>query len=182
LPSTIRLRRVTAALSDHLVSLRLGRDEEKHPVAIPSGVQVTCDGCLLAATAGRPLIQLDGADSDEQVRQLISWSSPMDAKPTYYANAGPSLLDVLPANPERMPLPGPYDRERWLVFTHDRMSDPFVRMKFAAAQPISAQPSDYRPRWLDSAPPPGADDCGAPVDRLPASTGDEAVRPGTAIN
>ena len=170
-----RVRACRNSITDHLVSLRLGLDEEKHPVAIPAAVSVACDGCLLAATSGRALIHLDGADSDEQIRQLISWTTPSEAKPTYYANAGPALLDVLPANPERMPLPGPYDRERWLTFTHERIADPFVRTKFAATQPAAAQPSDYRPRWLDPNPPPAAEDCGAPIDRLPASVGEPAL-------
>jgi hypothetical protein len=182
MPSQLRLHRVTAALGDHLVALRLGREDDRQSAAIPAAVQIACDGCLLAATAGRAFVRLEGADSDEQVRQLVSWSTPADAKPTYYANAGPALLEVAPANPERMPQPGPYDRERWLAFTHERTADPFVRMKFAAAQPAVSRPSDYRPRWLDANAPPAAEDCGAPIDRLPASASDEAIHPPSTTN
>ena len=106
--------------------------------------------------------------TDEQVRQLLSWSAPAEAKPTLYANSGPALLDVTPANADRMPLPMPYDAEKWLAFTRERAAaPPFVRVRFAAAAPARAQPADYAPRLLDPDPPPGAADCGAPTDRLP---------------
>ena len=60
--SQIKLRRVTAALADHLISSRFGRDDAKHVNAVPPSVQISCDGCLLAATAGRALVHLDGAN------------------------------------------------------------------------------------------------------------------------
>ena len=170
-PANVRLRRVTA-LTEHLIELRVGRDDDRTAVGLPAVVQIACDNCLLAASAGRPLVQVDGAESDEQIRQLVVWSSPPDARPTFYANPGPALLDVQPAHPDRMPQPGPYDRERWLTFTRDRTADPFVRLKFAASGLTTAQPNEFRPKFLETAPP-GADECGAPIDRLPAPMSDE---------
>ena len=154
-----------------------GRDEERHTVAAPNPVQVSCDGCLLAATAGRAFVAVDGAESDDQVRQLVSWAVPAESKPNYFANAGPALLDVTPANPDRMPLPVPYDRDRWLAFTHERTPEPFVKLRFAGIPPNSAQPGDYRPRWPDANPPAALDECGAPLDRLPAATVADPIAP-----
>jgi hypothetical protein len=174
-PSQIRLRRVTAAVADHLVASRFGRDDAKHVNAVPPSAQISCEGCLLAPTAGRALIHVDGAESDEQVRQLIVWSNSAPAKPTYYANVGPALLDVQPASVDRMPQPGSLDRDRWLTFTHDRTGDPYVRLRFGATQPLHAQPNDFRPIWLGTAPP-TADECGAPLDRLPSAFGSEVAQ------
>ena len=111
-PSAVRLRRVTAR-TEHVLQLRIGRDEDRRPIGLPSAVQIACDGCLIAAGGGRPLVFLEGVESDEQVRQLVSWTAPGDAPPTFYANVGPALLDVEPAQPDRMPLPGPFDRAGW---------------------------------------------------------------------
>jgi hypothetical protein len=173
--SQIKLRRVTAAVADHLVSSRFGRDDAKHVNAVPPSVQISCDGCLLAATAGRAFVHVDGAESDEQVRQLVAWSNAGTAKPTYYANVGPALLDVQPASVDRMPQPGSLDRDRWLAFTHDRTGNPYVRLRFGATPPLLAQPIDFRPNWLSAAPP-TADDCGAPLDRLPSAFGSEVAQ------
>jgi hypothetical protein len=168
-PAQVRLRRSTVVVSEHVLALKCGRDEDRHPGA-PAAVQANCDGCLLAASAGRALVHLDGVESDEQVRQLVSWSAPAEARPTVYANVGAALLDVTPANSDRMPLPMPYDAEKWLAFTRERAAAaPFVRVRFAAGAAAKAQPADYAVRLLDPDPPPGAADCGAPTDRLPVA-------------
>src|SRR5439155_1401567 len=141
-PSQVRLHRVTAALTDHVLALRLSRDEERHTLAAPNPVQVSCDGCLLAATAGRAVVAVGGAESDDQVRQMVSWAVPAESKPNYFANAGPPLLDVTPAHPDRMPLPVPYHRDRGLAFTERVVLGALLLGVAAAAR------ADDWPQWL----------------------------------
>ncbi len=167
--SQLRLRRVTAVLTEYLLNVHAAH-ESGHGPGLPP-VQVTCDDSLLAAAAGRALVHLENVDADDQVRQLVTWG---EGRNTLYANTGPTLLDVQPSSPERMPLPMPYDPERWLAFTHEReMEAPIVRVRFAnppsADRPLTrCQPADFRPRLLDaSRMPESAADAGAPLERLP---------------
>jgi hypothetical protein len=111
-------------------------------------------------------------DSDEQVRQLFAWT----ARQTVYANAGPALVEVVPANPERMPQPTPFDAEKWVAFT--READPataLVRLRFAnppgADRPWArSRPADFRAKPADPSRADVAADLGAPLDSLPAPT------------
>lgn len=166
----LRLKRTTALLTEHLLELRASRDDEGRPGALPP-VAVTCEKCLLAAQSGRSLVRIDGVDVEEQVKQLINWST----KQTFYANMGPAILDIIPTSPERMPLPTPFDNERWLAFTHETDSTaPFIRIRFAGLSGTAernwtrSQPADFRPRLSDpSRPNDGLADIGATTEQLP---------------
>jgi hypothetical protein len=173
-PCQLRLRHVTAALTEHVLALKAYRDDDRHGPGL-APVQVTADESLLVAASGRAVVHLDGIDADEQVRQLVTWAG---AK-TLYGNTGPALLDVQPTSPDRMPLPMPYDAERWLAFTREAEAEaPFVRVRFA--QPPAAdrpwaksRPADFHFRQVESARPPDAVAvCGAPLDRLPVPVGE----------
>jgi serine/threonine protein kinase len=180
--SKLRLRRTTVALEEHLVSLQIGRDNDKQPGRLPAATHITCECSLLAPTEGRPLIYLDGVESDEQARQLVSWTAPPDGRPNFYANVGTSLLNMTPPHPERTSIPTPWDRDRWLAFTNDRRNDAFVRARLGNVKFVQAQPSDFRPRLVDGVAPPRFDECGAPLDRLPVSLDDETGRPAFSPN
>lgn len=169
----LRLKRTTALLTEHLLELRANRDDEGRPGAL-SPVAVTCEKCLFAAQSGRSLVRIDGVDVEEQVKQLINWS----ARQTVYANMGPAILDIIPTSPDRMPLPTPFDSEKWLAFTREaEAATPFIRIRFAGLSGTAernwtrSQPTDFRPRLSDaSRPNDGLADIGASTEQLPTPT------------
>jgi eukaryotic-like serine/threonine-protein kinase len=174
-PAQVRLRRSTAVVAEHVLDLRSARDEEGRHGAGPTPVAVTSENCLLAAAAGRALVRVDGVDADEQVRQLVTWSG----RQTAYVNTGSAVLDVVPTSPERMPLPTPYDAERWLAFTRDADAvTPFARVKFANPPGPDhpwprTRPGDFRPKVTDMGrSPESLADVGAPLDALPLPSGE----------
>ncbi len=172
----VRLRRTTAVVTEHVLDLRSARDEESPRHAGPSPAAVVCEDSLLAAAAGKALVRVDGVDADEQVRQVLTWA----ARQTVYANTGPTLLDVVPTSPERMPQPMPYDAEKWRAFTREAdAAAPLARVKFAnlpggMERPWPrSRPADFRPRAADATRPADAlPDVGAPLDALPVPAGE----------
>jgi predicted Ser/Thr protein kinase len=173
-PAQVRLRRSTAVLTEHVLDLRAARDDEGRHGAGPPPVAVACEDTLLAAAAGRGLVRVDGVDADEQVRQLVGWTG----KQTVYANTGSAILEIVPTNPERMPLPMPFDAEKWLAFTRTTDMTAFARVKFANLPgPDKPWPrsraADFRPKVTDMGRPADAvADVGAPLDGLPAAGGE----------
>jgi serine/threonine protein kinase len=168
----VRLRRATAVLTEHVLALRAARDGEHHGAGLPP-TQVSCEESLLVAAAGRPLVRLENVDGDEQVRQLLQWGA---GRYTLYGNVGPTLLEMVPAAPERLPVPVSFDQERWLTFTHEPgAASPFVRVRFAV--PFAAdrlphsQPGDFKPVRPEFTPPSDGE-YGAAVEKLPRA-GDE---------
>jgi serine/threonine protein kinase len=171
----VRLRKSTAVLTEYVLDLRSARDDDGRPGSGPTPVVVTSEDCLLAAAAGRAMVRVDGVDADEQVRQLITWAG----RRTVYANVGATLLEVVPTSPERMPLPMPYDAEKWLAFTRDLdAANPFARVKFATMPGADhpwprTRPADFRPKATDMGrPAESLADVGAPLDGLPGPTGE----------
>jgi hypothetical protein len=182
-PAQVRLRHVTAAVTEHVLDLRLARDDDRGGPGLPA-TQVSCADSLLVALGGRSLVHLDGAETDEQVRQLVLWG---EGRQTYYGNVGAALLDVQPGATDRAP--APLDAERWLAFTRERpTARPFVRVRFAAPAPdrplARSRPGDFRPRYADPDRPPEADtgEVGAPVDRLPIPTDVDAPAPPSVMD
>jgi hypothetical protein len=173
-PALIRLRRTTVAMTEHLLALRLSRDDDRSGPGLPA-TQVFTSDSLIVALGGRSLVHLDAVDTDEQVRQLVLWG---ENRQTFYGNVGQVLLDVQPTATDRMPAPTPYDAERWLALTRERAAvKPFVRVKFsapAADKPLAqSRPGDFRPRFTDADRPVALDgEIGAPVERLPRPAGE----------
>src|SRR5207237_6484552 len=95
----VRLRRATVAVTEHLLALRLSRDDDHTGPGLPP-TQVSTADSLFVALGGRSVVHLDAADTDEQVRQLVLWG---ESRQTYYGNVGSVLLDVQPASADRMP-------------------------------------------------------------------------------
>ncbi len=175
--SAVRLKRVTAALSEQVLLVKSGREEERNGPGLPA-TAVSCDGCVIAPLAGRSLVRVEGVDTEESARQLVLWTAGMDARPTFYANVGPTVMEVQPAGAERM-APLPFDQERWLAFTHERATaSPFVRLRFAVTPTVErlarSVPSDFRVRPPDpSRPDADATLAGAVIDRLPRPAEEE---------
>ena len=176
-PAQVRLRRTTAVLAEYVLDVGLARDEDttRHGPG-PSPIAVSCEESLLSAAAGRALVRVDGVDADEQVRQLVTWTG----RRTVYANTGPTLLEVVPTTPDRMPPPMPYDAEKWLAFTHEPdAAAAFARVKFASVpgsmdRPWTrSRPADFRPKVSDMSRPPDAlVDVGAAIEGLPMPGGE----------
>jgi hypothetical protein len=173
-PSQVRLRRSTAVLTEYVLDLRTFRDEEGKHGAGPPPTAVSCEDSLLAAANGRALVRVDGADGDEQVRQLLTWT----AKQTVYANTGSAIVELGPPPPDRMPPSMPFDAEKWLAFTKATDATAFARLKFTNMpgpdRPwAKCRPADFRPRPTDMGRPPDAmADAGAPLDGLPLPGGE----------
>jgi hypothetical protein len=173
-PAQVRLRRSTAVVTEHVLDLRALRDDEGKHGSGPPPVAVACEDTLLAAANGRALVRVDGADGDEQVRQLLAWT----AKQTIYANTGSALVELGSTSPDRMPPSMPFDAEKWLAFTRATDATAFARVKFATPpgpdKPwAKCRPADFRPKATDMGRPPDAvADVGAPLDGLPVSSVD----------
>jgi hypothetical protein len=173
-PSQLRLRRSTAVLTEYVLDLRPAREEDARHAAGPPSVAVSCEETLLAAANGRPLVRVDGADSEEQVKQLLAWT----ARQTIYGNTGPALVDVVPPAPDRMPPLMPFDAEKWLAFTRAADATSFARVKFVntpgADRPwTKSRPADFRSKPGDMGRPPETfADVGAPIEALPSPSGE----------
>jgi hypothetical protein len=173
-PAAIRLRRSTAVLTEFVLDLRPARDDDARHAAGLLPVAVSCEDTLLAAANSRALVRVDGADSEEQVKQLLAWT----ARQTVYANTGPALVEVVPPTPDRMPPLMPFDADKWLAFTRAADATAFARVKFAN-QPgpdgpwTKSRPADFRPKASDMGRPPDAlADIGAPLEALPTPSGE----------
>lgn len=85
--SDAKFTRVTAVLGGPLVELRGSADGTK---GSPVRCAVEADECLLIAAtgAGRPLVELDGADPTD-VKAVLAWQV---KKPNRYANFEPSAV------------------------------------------------------------------------------------------
>jgi hypothetical protein len=173
-PALARFRRSTAVVTEHVLDLRAARDDDARHVTAPPPIAVACEDALLAAANGRALVRVDGADADEQVRQLLIWS----ARQTVYANTGSAVVDVVPPTPERMPPVMPFDAEKWLAFTRAADATAFARVKFAnppgPERPWArGRPADFRPKVTEMGRPPDAlADVGAPLEALPIPAGE----------
>ena len=92
-PAQIRLRRTTAAVTEHLLALRLSRDDDRSGPGLPA-TQVSTQDSLIVALGGRSVVHRDAVDTDEQVRQLVLWG---ENRQTFYGNVGSVFLDVQPS-------------------------------------------------------------------------------------
>lgn len=93
-PATVRLARVTAVLGGPVVELNGGRvGEMRASGLVPT--HVTADGCLFAAVpaAGRPLVEVAGAELDRADGGVLRWDRGAD--PNRFANFDPAAPPVV---------------------------------------------------------------------------------------
>ncbi len=65
----VRLKKVTTYLTEPLLNLRAKNERW----LLPTAVMRSTGGLFIAADGKKPLIQIEGADSAEQMKRLISW-------------------------------------------------------------------------------------------------------------
>lgn len=158
----ITLKQVTTYLNDYLIVLRAYREEGRASKGLaPTCVRSATD-CLFVSASGKPLVHLEGFDSEEQMRRSFSW---VDSKHNAYSNYQ-QLLDQTPfAAGETMP-PTPYGRKQWEEFTNEIGRFERVRLVGGTIQPgalAQAPANDFRLKQEANAQ--GA--YGAEIERLP---------------
>jgi serine/threonine protein kinase len=161
----VSLKQTTAFLGESLFALHGNRDESKAQVGLVTTQVTQVTGCLFASARGnRSLIQIDGIDTDEQMKRFFSWG---DGKQNVYSNFG-SLIEQRPRG-DSMSLP-PYDKDKWAAFTTRDTEPQFTKVKFAGwpagdrmlmgAAPELFKVTGELPR------------CGPTIDKLPRPAGE----------
>jgi serine/threonine protein kinase len=115
----ITLEQVTTYLTDHLLSLRASQEEGKSTRGLVPTQVKSATSCLFVSASGKPLVHLEGVDTDEQMKRIFSWG---EGRHNLYSNFTPSVLDQQPAGGNEtaaMP-PLPYSRAQWEGFTQEQ--------------------------------------------------------------
>lgn len=162
----VSLKKLTAYLTDHAFLLRACRDEGKTTRGLVQTQILSVRDCLFASSGGKSLVHLDGVDTDDQMRRLLTWG---EGQHNVYSNFA-QMLDQQPREPEMMSLP-PYDKRRWEQFTQET-DGKFDKVKFTAplgdgAMLARAVPADFRIRAESE-----VHGCGADPERLPRPADD----------
>jgi hypothetical protein len=167
----VKLAKVTAYLTEHLVLLRAGPNSRGLvPTRIGDRRLPTVD-CLFAAAEGKSLVHLDGLNNDMmQMRRLFSWEGRHNAYSGFT-----QVLDQQPKGDDMAP--APYDQSRWLSFAHER-EQVFLPTKVKFEVPPAAEeaalarvlPVHFKLRADTD---PALQTIGADLDRLPKPTGEE---------
>jgi hypothetical protein len=157
--ANLSLDRVTTYLAQNLVTLQ---GAPANPVQVPLRVDAT--GCLFVTSEGKPLLSVDGPESDKELRQMISWRGQRNC----YCVPG-SLLMWQPFDKALMP--HRYDKERWKeLWGPDDEQPRFLDVTFkgflSPNQLAQAKLDDFRIESTDA--PDLADlmNCGADLSRL----------------
>jgi serine/threonine protein kinase len=145
------LKHVTTYLSDNLVCLRAGKEENKTGRGpVPVHVE-DVSNTLFVSALGKPLIHLDGVDTDDQMKHCFSWGH---SEHNAYSGFVDRLLDQQPADSAMM-APVPYGANQWREFTKETDAR-FDRVRFANLPDPSlakATPADFNPvpeaNWQD---------------------------------
>jgi hypothetical protein len=169
-PQVVRLARVTAYLTEHLVYLRAGKTGKG---LVPTRVKSASD-CLFAAAGGKTLVHLSGLDSEE-VDRVFAWEGRHNA----YSNFE-RVLDQRPLAEEGM-APKPFDQDRWQTFAKESDPQPlFLKVKFDVPSPEERPLAEALPAMFKVKADPKAElqDYGADIDQLPQPSGTEAVSEG----
>jgi hypothetical protein len=127
----VTLSRLTAYLTDSLILLRAGKNEETKNIKGLVATQITqASRCLFAAPReGKALVHLDGLDDlndEQQLKRLFSWVGDNNV----YSNFV-TMLDHQPRG-ESMAL-ARFDSKKWReVFDQQETEPHFARLKFQA--------------------------------------------------
>jgi serine/threonine protein kinase len=149
----VKLTQTTTYLGGHLVRLACGKD--------PRGlVPVTCkaEGCLfLSATTSKPLILLEGSDTEErQLKDKFSWDGGLNGYGGYT-----QLQAQKPGGEEMGPLP--VDKDRWKTMPGEdrsvfgvKLTTPILsETRFTQIRPGQLRPAKDKDRTVE--------ECGVPA-------------------
>lgn len=161
----ITLEQVTTYLTDHLVWLRGSPEESKSMKGLVPTQFRSAMNCLFASATGKPLVHLEGVDTEEQMKRLFSWG---EGRHNLYSNFTPSLLDQQPSGGNEasaMP-PLPYSRTQWEGFTQEQDAR-FERLRFNVPTMPDASLSRVSAADFRTKPEANAQGYGADLDALP---------------
>jgi hypothetical protein len=160
----VALNATTTYLQDHLVSLRARSGKS----LVYTDVQA--ENCVFAAAGGRPLVRIEGPDTEDQMRRVFAWHGKGN---TY---SGYDKLLEQPAAEGGVPIR--YDQDRWKTFANETDPEPrFVQLKFAVPDSEAAFRQAVPPQFRIKATPGLEVNGGAPLQQLPAPA---AVEPAPA--
>jgi hypothetical protein len=160
----ILLDRVTAHLTQNLVVLRT---TPQFPLQVPVRI-AEARRCLFAAAEALPLVRVDGPQTEEELKRLLTWAG----KQNVYSTSGPVLL-WRPL--EKTEMPHEYSPARWgVLWGHDDDEPRFTTDVRFAGYPgprgrQEALPEDFR--VVPDAADPDLAGHGAEVERLPRPAG-----------
>jgi serine/threonine protein kinase len=161
----VSLKKVTAYLADHAFLLRACREEGKPARGLSQTQMVSVLDCLFASSGGKSLVHLDGVDTEDQMRRLISWG---EGRHNAYCNFA-QLMDQQPREADMSLLP--FDRQRWEDFTRE-LDGRFGKAKFASPPGEGALPrvlpGDFRIKAESD-----LNGYGADLDRLPTPAAED---------
>ncbi|HMC88036.1 MAG TPA: hypothetical protein VKI17_00745, partial [Gemmataceae bacterium] len=157
----ITLNHLTTYLTDQLFLLRAIKQSGTNLKGlVNTQVRLAAD-CIFASATGKPLVHLDGVDSEEQMKYYFSWQ---ESKHNAFSHVT-TYLDQVPAATNEMAPPA-YNEDAWKTFTRD-VNGLFALVRFQNAPGPDAPmwkviPADFKTR-ADS----NLAGCGANIERLP---------------
>ena len=177
-PAQIKLHQMTAYLSSQLLHLQgnARQTEGKGVGLVRTNLQVT-NCVLMPASSTNPLILMDRVDSENQMKELLTWEGSRNN--LYGFLSKQEILKIQPENTEGM-MPKKFERDEWLTYTSESAKS-FSAFKFAYQAPeigkpfshvrkveFVLQPLDPLPKLEEGA------SYGASISNLPAVTEVEA--------
>jgi serine/threonine protein kinase len=107
----VSLTHVTTYLNDHLILLHALRDKRKGL----GQIVVKAGDCLFTAALGKSLVHLDGVDTDDQMRNFVSWGP--ESRHNSYCNFLRYLdQESAPGGPMAPPA---YGKDQWKMFINE---------------------------------------------------------------
>ena len=157
----ITLNHLTTYLTDQLFLLRAIKESGMNLKGLVNTQVHSAADCIFASATGKPLIHLDGVDSEEQMKRYFSWQ---ESKHNAFSHVT-TYLDQVPAATNEMAPPA-YNEDAWKTFTRD-VNGLFALVRFQNAPGPDAPmwkviPADFKTR-ADS----NLAGCGANIERLP---------------
>src|SRR5207245_624920 len=108
------LNHLTTYLTDQLFLLRAIKESGMNLKGLVNTQVHSAADCIFASATGKPLIHLDGVDSEEQMKRYFSWQ---ESKHNAFSNVT-TYLDQVPAATNEMAPPA-YNQDAWKTFTTD---------------------------------------------------------------
>jgi hypothetical protein len=164
-PAQITLEQVTTYLTDHLVWLRATSEEGRSTKGLVPTQFKSTTNCLFISAGGKPLVHLDGVDTEEQMKRLFAWG---ESAHNLYSNFTSCLLDQQPSGggEAAMMPPPPYGKTQWESFTGEQDAR-FDRLRLSSSLAADASLAKVVPTDFKTKPEANLQGYGADLDALP---------------